>query len=176
MARTAKLSRPSLMLRLVGRVAPFCASAPRLAAKPAFDAATASAVTYPGGAGAAIDLDYTKPIRVVYGQNAPVLELESAIVIAGTLILVGTTKSHALIAHVTGVPTTGSFVQRADTAGGGPWVIVGGADSRAVEEAAMDYVLRYWRTAKDSAARRIGLVEKELPRTVDPAKLPDRIR
>ena len=40
----------------------------------------------------------------------------------------------------------------------------------------MDDVLRYWRTAKDSVARRIGLVQKELPRTPDPAKLPDRIR
>ncbi|MEO6237221.1 MAG: hypothetical protein ABIQ52_09500, partial [Vicinamibacterales bacterium] len=174
----------------------------RLTAKPAFDATTASVVDYPGAAGAAIDLDYTKPIRVVYGQNAPVLELESAVLVAstlesasgrpveiyqlddlpdstapGTIILVGTAKSHALIARAAGLPSGGSFVQRLDPPGGGrPWVIVGGADSRAVEDAALDYVLRYWRSAKDSAARRIGLVEKTLPRSPDPAKLPDRIR
>ncbi|MBA2301754.1 MAG: hypothetical protein H0W08_03900, partial [Acidobacteria bacterium] len=57
----------------------------RMTAKPAFDVKTASLVTYPGTAGAAIDLDYTKPVRVVYGQNAPVLEMESAYVIASTL-------------------------------------------------------------------------------------------
>ncbi|MEO6239581.1 MAG: hypothetical protein ABIQ52_21505, partial [Vicinamibacterales bacterium] len=174
----------------------------RLTAKPAFDATTASVVGYPGGAAAAIDLDYTKPIRVVYGQNAPILEMESAFVIAstlesasgrpveiyqlddladttapGTIILVGTAKSHSLVARTAGLPPAGSFVQRIDPpGGGGPWVIVGGADSRAVEDAALDYVLRYWRSAKDSAVRRIGLVEKELPRTPDPAKLPDRIR
>ncbi|MBA3298361.1 MAG: hypothetical protein H0U19_15660, partial [Acidobacteria bacterium] len=175
----------------------------RLTATPAFDTKTRSAVTYPGGAAAAIDLDYTKPIRVVYGQNAPVLEMESAFVIAstlesasgrpvdilqlddledaapsGTLILVGTARSHALVARVADrLPSAASFVQRVDApADGGPaWVVVSGADSRAVEESALDYVLRYWRSARDSAARLIGLVEKELPRTVDPAKLPDRL-
>lgn len=139
---------------------------------------------------------------MVYGQNAPVLEMESAYVIAstlesasgrpvdiyqlddledaarpGTLILVGTAKSHALVARVADrLHSAGRFVQHLDAPGGsGAWVVVSGADSRSVEESALDYVLRYWRSAKDSAARRIGLVEKELPRTVDPAKLPDRL-
>jgi hypothetical protein len=30
----------------------------------------------------------------------------------------------------------------------------------------------YWRNAKDSAARRVGLVEKELPKVGDAAKSP----
>ncbi|MDQ3487034.1 MAG: hypothetical protein M3468_04780 [Acidobacteriota bacterium] len=176
----------------------------RMTAQPPFDAKAQSAVRYPGGPQITIALDYTKPIRVVYGQNAPVLEMESAYVVAstlesasgrpvdiyqlddlpelddpGTLILVGTAASHALIARVAGsLPSAGSFVQRVDppAGGGDAWLIVGGPDSRGVEESALDYVLRYWRTARDSAARRIGLVEKALPRTVDPAKLPDRIR
>lgn len=176
----------------------------RFTAKPAFDAKTRSVVNYPRGGDDAIDLDYTKPIRVVYGQNAPVLEMESAYVIAstlesasgrpvdiyqlddlenaaaaGTLILVGTARSHALIAQVAGrLPSTGSFVQRAEPPArtAAAWIVVGGVDSRTVEESAMDYALRYWRSARDSAARRIGLVEKELPRTVDPAKLPDRLQ
>ena len=175
----------------------------RLTARPEFDSTTQSSVSYPGDAAGAIDLDYTKPIRVTYGQNAPVLEMESAFVIAstlesasgrpveiyqlndlpdgadaGTLILVGTAKSHALVARVPGLPSAGAFVQRVEPPAGsrGAWVIVGGPDSRTVEESALDYALRYWRTARDSAARRIGLVEKALPRTVDPAKLPDRIR
>ncbi len=74
-------------------------------------------------------------------------------------------------------PSAGSFVQRVEqVSGGAPSVIVGGAGSRAVEEAAMDYVLRDWRTAKDSADPRIGLVQKELRRTPDAAERPDTIR
>jgi len=174
----------------------------RLAARPVFDSKARSLVAYPGLAAGTVDFDYAKPIRVVYGQHAPVLEMEAAYVLAstlesasgrpvdiyqlddlpaavepGTLILVGTPKSHALMARIADMlPVAGSFVQRVEPAAGGDatWLIVGGSDSRAVEESAMDYVLRYWRSARDSAARRIGLVEKELPRTVDPAKLPDR--
>lgn len=174
----------------------------RLTATPAFDMQPPSPVEYPDGA-AVIDLDYTRPVRVVYGQQAPVLEMEAAHVLAGTLesasgrpveiyqledvppddepgtlILVGTAASHALVAQVSGrLPSSGSFVQRVVPPAGtdAAWLIVGGADSRAVEDAALDYVLRYWRLARDSAARRVGLVEKSLPRTVDPAKLPDRI-
>ncbi len=148
------------------------------------------------------DLDFTKPIRVVYGHNAPVLEMESAFVVAGTLesasgaavdvlqlgdlpdagapgtlILVGTARSHALLRGVAAqLPNAGRFVQRIAAPAGGTsvWVGVGGEDSKAVEDAALDFTLRYWRSAKDSAAAKIGLVEKELPRTVAPAKLPDR--
>ena len=51
-------------------------------------------------------------------------------------------------------------------------LIVSGEDSLAVEHAGMDLLLRWWRNAKDSAARRVGLVEKELPRGGDATKLP----
>ncbi len=47
-----------------------------------------------------------------------------------------------------------------------------GADNLEAERAAMDWTLRFWKYAKDSAARRVGLVEKELPLGVDPAQLP----
>ena len=50
--------------------------------------------------------------------------------------------------------------------------MVTGKNSREVEDAGMDLILRYWRFAKDSAARRVGLARKDLPRGGDAAKLP----
>jgi len=50
--------------------------------------------------------------------------------------------------------------------------MIGGKTSREVEKAGMDFVVRYWKFAKDSAARRVGLVRKDLPRGGDAAKLP----
>ena len=52
------------------------------------------------------------------------------------------------------------------------WLILGGADSLEAERSAMGWTIRFWKYAKDSAARRIGLVEKELPLGVDPQGLP----
>jgi hypothetical protein len=51
-------------------------------------------------------------------------------------------------------------------------VTITGADAQAVENAGMNFVLSYWKTAKDSAAARVGLVAKELPKGGDAAKLP----
>jgi len=130
---------------------------------------------------AAPKVDWTKPVSVVYGKEAPILEVETAIAIAetlesamgqdvdavqadklqpgdrdrNTLILVGTKESNALVAT------------KKDSS-----LVITGKDSSAVEKSGMAFILSYWKNAKDSAARRVGVVEKELPRGVDAARLP----
>ncbi|MEO6654791.1 MAG: hypothetical protein ABIO36_01780, partial [Pyrinomonadaceae bacterium] len=52
------------------------------------------------------------------------------------------------------------------------WLILSGADNLEAERSAMDWTIRFWKYAKDSAARRIGLIEKDLPLGVDPQGLP----
>ncbi len=64
------------------------------------------------------------------------------------------------------------FAARAGEKSGEDWLIFGGADPLEAERAAMDWTIRFWKYAKDSAARRVGFVEKELPLGVDPAQLP----
>lgn len=172
----------------------------RLAGAPRLDTETKSAVAYPRGTPEELNLDFTRPFTVVYGTNAPVLEVETAFAIASTLesasgqpiemvqlndlpkftgqlrnlIMVGTPKSNERIAFAS--------AQRPELKSGqierftGPnqeqWLVVTGEDSLAVEHAGMDLLLRWWRHAKDSAARRVGLIEKELPRGGDATKLP----
>jgi hypothetical protein len=63
-------------------------------------------------------------------------------------------------------------VTRVKGPGDQAWLAVSGPDPAAVEQAGMDLALRWWRKAKDSAARRVGLAEKELPRGGDATKLP----
>jgi hypothetical protein len=68
-----------------------------------------------------------------------------------------------------------------DTAGQGrSWVarprpnrlIVSGEDEGGVNIAAIDLVLRYWKTAKDSGCRRIALTDKPIEKGADPNALP----
>ncbi len=50
---------------------------------------------------------------------------------------------------------------------------VTGKETDSLEAASADFVLRYWRSAKDSATRRVNtLVQKALPAGSDPTKLP----
>lgn len=142
---------------------------------------------------AELKFDFTKPITVIYGTDAPVLEVETAWAIASTLesasgqpieaiefkdlpkrsdqnlIFVGTPKSNEAIAKLQNKLTTAKFgsVTQIDST-----LIVSGEDSLAVEHAGMDLLLRWWKLAKDSAARRVGLVDKDLPRGGDATKLP----
>ena len=95
----------------------------------------------------------------------------------GALVLVGTAKTNQLIALVNSkipadVRNAKQFAALAGEKSGEDWLIFGGADPLEAERAAMDWTIRFWKYAKDSAARRIGLVEKELPLGVDPAQLP----
>jgi hypothetical protein len=73
------------------------------------------------------------------------------------LIVVGTAKSNEWVAS----KNTAANV-----------LAITGADSDAVEKGGMNFILSYWKNAKDSAARRVGLVAKELPKGGDAAKLP----
>jgi hypothetical protein len=73
------------------------------------------------------------------------------------LIVVGTAKSNEWVAKKSGAVNV---------------LTITGTDSEAVEKAGMDFILSYWKNAKDSAARRVGLVARELPKGGDAAKLP----
>ena len=167
----------------------------RLKGKPKLDLESKSAVEYAPNVADALKLDFFQPLAVVYGENATVLEVETAFAIASTLesaigqpvdaiqfpdlpeatrrdgnvIWVVTAKSEKILTQFEGkliAPKSGSVTRI------GSNVVVFGEDSRAAEQAGMDLSLRWWRSAKDSAARRVGLVKKELPRGGDASKLP----
>jgi hypothetical protein len=102
-------------------------------------------------AGAMINLD--RPINVVYAKDAPIIDVEAAYLLA----------------------------QTAEAASGRPVGLYSEEDlpkdGQAVihvtnYEHTVKLVLSYWLHAKDSAARKIGLVEKKLPPGVDVANLP----
>jgi hypothetical protein len=133
-------------------------------------------------------LDWLRPVTVIYGDGAPPLELETAIAIAETLesasgrqvdcfqvsdvppyaltnrslVVVGSGKSNELIAK---------WNSRPDASPPNTLMITG-PDSEAVEKAGMNFILSYWKNAKDSAAGRVGLAAKQLPRGGDATKLP----
>src|SRR5688500_1724843 len=89
------------------------------------------------------------------------------------LIVFGTPRSNELIASVESqLPEARSSVTRIPAGEGrGEWLIVSGRGSGATtkeaaaaidnaSKAAMDLTLRYWKTAKDSGARRVGLISE----------------
>ena len=177
----------------------------RLAAKPKLDYDAPTTVTYPRGVKAELDaFDFTAPTTIVYGGNAPGVELEYALLLQNTLesataqpvnlyntdtlpaelkatnnlVLIGTKESNPLLPEtpISNGQTAGTaefvYTRKAET--GKDWLIVTGTDSAAADEAAVDLTLRWWRGAKDSATRKLGiaLVEKSLPKGSDPTKLP----
>jgi hypothetical protein len=174
----------------------------RMVGAPRLDLDAPTTVTYPRGVGEELKLDLAGACTVVYGHDSPPLELEIANLVHQTLesatgrpvgfytsrtlppairssenlILVGTRKSNPLVDELGDKLTTesASFVMRFPARGSSmQWLVLGGDNSDGVEQAAVDFVLRYWRSAKDSATRRIGqLVEKDLAKGADSAKLP----
>ena len=175
------------------------AGAPRLDTTP--DAVPGSGVRY--GAGAlAFDLD--RPLAVVYGDGAPVQDVETAYALvnalesatgrpvhiytlgdtppevlrSGALVLVGTAKTNRLVGEAAAeLPAELSASARYVAAlpagtNRGARLITAGATPEDAERAAMDLLIRFWKHAKDSAARRVGLVAKEVPQGGDPALLP----
>jgi hypothetical protein len=138
----------------------------------------------------AFELDLSKPTAVVYGDDCPVLDLEAAWVIYQSLeaatgvpvqiytaselpkegvtnvIYVGTPKS---------LPTLpvelpkGMGITRVP---GAQAVVISGETSKDATAAAMDYTLRYWRTAKDAACRRVPLVDRKIAAGGDAGQLP----
>ncbi|MCA1639105.1 MAG: hypothetical protein LC768_12365 [Acidobacteria bacterium] len=170
----------------------------RLAGQPQIDAGEKSNVVY---GEKVFDFNLNRPLAVVYGDDAPIQDVETASVLLntiesatgrpvkiytlkdlpaserGALVLVGTAKTNQLIASVNSkipadVRNAKQFAARASEKSGEDWLIFGGADPLEAERAAMDWTIRFWKYAKDSAARRVGLVEKELPLGFDPAQLP----
>ena len=172
----------------------------RFTGQPKLDTESKSAVVYPRGVAEELRVNLTAPLAVVYGQDAPVLEVETAFAIASTLesacgqpvdalqmndlpqekwkthilILVGTRGCHPIVAAARDqlAPNAPSFVAKIQPVDSPTKLVVSGNDSLAVEHAGMDLLLRWWKHAKDSAARRVGLVEKELPHGGDATKLP----
>lgn len=173
----------------------------RLEGAPPIDAATKSAINYGSDA---LAFNFNRPLAVVYGDGAPVLELETASALTnslesatgrpvqmyelhdlpadmrarGALVVVGTAKTNALAALVANdlppdIRNAKQFVARVPNgATRSEWLVIGGASAEDAETAAMDLIVRYWKFAKDSASRRVGLVRKELPRGGDPTLLP----
>lgn len=151
---------------------------------------------------AALEFDFNRSLAVVYGDKAPIQDVETSYALVnalesatgrpvaiytlsdvpedvlqrGALLLVGTSKTNKLI----GEGTRGSEFSDAEryvavmpaNATRGERLIIGGATPEDAEAAAMDLLIRFWKYAKDSAARRIGLVAKEIPQGGDPALLP----
>jgi hypothetical protein len=120
--------------------------------------------------------DFSKPVTVAYGEKATPLEVETAFALGETLesatgivvpILPLPDVPKESLAHLIFVGS----VKHAPSPGQ-DWLMIGGKDSREVENAGMDLILRYWKYAKDSASRRVGLARKDLPKGGDPAKLP----
>ena len=165
----------------------------RLAGLPRIDSLTKTNVIYDDGA---LDFNLDRPLAVVYGDKSPIQDVETAYAVVNALesaigrpvkiyelkdlpgdertalILVGTARTNQLIASVSSkipanILSAKQFGVQVDD-----WLILSGSDNLEAERAAMDWTLRFWKYAKDSAARRVGLVEKELPLGVDPAQLP----
>ncbi len=152
----------------------------------------------------ALAFDFNRPLAVVYGDGAPIQDVETAsalvntlesatgrtvamynlpdvppdVLRSGALILVGTTKTNQLIAQSASelsndVKNAARFITIIPAnATRGERLVIGGATPEDAERAAMDLIIRFWKYAKDSAARRIGLVAKEIPQGGDPALLP----
>jgi hypothetical protein len=143
-------------------------------------------------------MDGTKPIAVVYGSDAPPLEAETAIAIAETLesasgiqvdaiasrefagakkfartpILVGSQKTNPALKNFQVPASETGFIKLSRQQDGKTAVIISGRDSQQIENAGMDFIVSYWQSAKDAAARRSGLAEKQLPRGGDATRLP----
>ncbi|HXG83713.1 MAG TPA: hypothetical protein VNI84_06765, partial [Pyrinomonadaceae bacterium] len=170
----------------------------RLAGAPQMDSGEKSNVVY---GEKVFDFDLNRPLAVVYGDKSPIQDVETASVLVNTiesatgrpvkiyelkdlpkderaaLILVGTAKTNQLIAAVNSkipanVRNAKQFAARTGENPSEDWLVFAGTDPLEAERAAMDWTIRFWKYAKDSAARRVGLIEKELPLGFDPAQLP----
>ncbi|HEU4642215.1 MAG TPA: hypothetical protein VFS44_07140 [Gemmatimonadaceae bacterium] len=166
---------------------------------PTFDPAPvlAGRVSYPQGDSTPARLDWTRPLAVAFGADAPKLEMEMAYMLAntlqaatgkpvwlsstadlpdslarrGALVLVGTSASNPMIGPAMAsagagagagsggtAPAAGTgLVLLRDDARGAQRLVITGADTKGVEAAAMDVLLRYWRQAKDATIRITGL-------------------
>ncbi len=114
--------------------------------------------------GARWNLD--RPVAVVYGQDCPIIELETAHMLAQTV--------ESASGRPVGIYSEQDLPRDARVA----VITVGAARPRpgalAIKnfDEGVDFTLAFWMHAKDSAARRIGLVKKQVPAGADVANLP----
>jgi hypothetical protein len=143
-------------------------------------------VTYAQGLRVVRDVKWERPLAVVFGAKASVLELEQAYQLAntlqsatgqpvhissevdlpdslarrGTLLLVGTPKLSDRIASLALALPAGEAGQGTitlDRADGREWLVLTGSDPKGVEAAVVELEMRYWPNAKDAAMRLVGM-------------------
>jgi hypothetical protein len=169
----------------------------RLAAEPKIDAESETNVKYAPGV---FSFKLDRPLAVVYGDGSPIQDVETAYAVVNALesatgrpvmiyelkdlpkndkyalVLIGTAATNELIKRAVerippDIATAKQFGARVVDSDN-DWLILSGTDNLEAERAAMDWTIRFWKYAKDAAARRVGLVEKDLPLGVDPQALP----
>jgi hypothetical protein len=142
-------------------------------------------VTYAQGLGVVNDVKWDRPLAVVFGDKSPALELEDAYQLAntlqaatgksvhissekdlpdslasrGTVLLVGTPATSALIAgtHIVASGEPGHGTISLDRTNGREWLVLAGPDARGVEAAVVELELRFWPNAKDAVMRVTGM-------------------
>ena len=141
-------------------------------------------VAYPQGADLVEKFDWSRPVAVAFGAKASALEMEmgylvantlqsatgrpvrlsstadlpDSLVRAGDLILVGTSESNPLLSSAAPQSVRGKgVVLLRDRCAGAQWLLLTGSTPKAVQAAATDFVLRYWKNAKDSGFRITGM-------------------
>lgn len=142
-------------------------------------------VTYAQGLGVVKDVKWDRPLAVVFGEKSPALELEDAYQLAntlqaatgkrvrisgekdlpdslashGTVLLVGTPATNALIAgtRIVAAGAAGHGTIALDRTGGREWLVLTGADAKGVEAAVVELELRFWPNAKDAVVRVTGM-------------------
>lgn len=126
------------------------------------------------GAGA-LDFDFNRPLTVVYPDSATIPELEATWTVFITLE--SATGRPVEIYSASDLAKKGGegnrtivLVTRENEArpsvrvqNEGRKLVVAGANDADVMAACMDLTLRYWKNAKDSGARRVGLVPADKP-------------
>lgn len=92
-------------------------------------------------------------------------DIPEGMIKAGTLVLVGTPESNPLIAQKASLLHLSAgkgAVMSLNTTNGviaGSWLLLTGDSSKSVEAAATEFVLRYWKNAKDASIRISGMEE-----------------
>jgi hypothetical protein len=140
-------------------------------------------VVYVQGPNVVREVDWSRPLAVTFGDKAAVLELEQAFQLAntlqaatgkpvrvssekdlpdslaerGTVLLVGTAATSALVAGTNTPATAGKGTIALDRRGGRSYLVLTGADAKGVEAAVVELELRYWPNAKDAAVRIAGM-------------------
>jgi hypothetical protein len=123
----------------------------------------------------AVDFDFNRPLTVVYPDSATIPELEATwtvfitlesatgrpveIYTAGDLAKKGGEGNRTIVLVTREKDAKPSVRVEND----GRKLVVSGASDADVMAACMDFTLRYWKNAKDSGARKIGLVPAASP-------------